>query len=82
MSRSSPARSAALAAQKVPGNFFLEEAIALAAAAGISWMIAHHFEMFAFNALPRATIEAAAARADLPLTLLPAATGTAYRLMP
>ncbi len=75
-------RSAALAAQKVPGNFFLDEAIALAAAAAIPRMIAHHFGMFAFNTLPRAAIETAAAQPDLPLTLLAAATGMAYRLMP
>jgi len=75
-------RSAALARQKVPGNFFLDEAIALAAAAGIPRMIAHHFGMFAFNTTPRATIEAAAARPALSLTLLPAATGMEYRLLP
>jgi L-ascorbate metabolism protein UlaG (beta-lactamase superfamily) len=74
-------RSAALAAQKVPGNFVLDEAITLAADAGIPHMIAHHFDMFDFNTVPRTTVEAAAARVDLPLALLPAATGTVYRLI-
>ncbi|MCB8881935.1 MBL fold metallo-hydrolase [Acidisoma cellulosilytica] len=73
-------RSAALAAQRVPGNFFLAEAIALTAQAGIPTMIAHHFDMFDFNTLPRADIEAAAAQPDLPINLLPAAPGVAYRL--
>jgi hypothetical protein len=37
--------------------------------------------MFDFNTVPRTTVEAAAARVDLPLALLPAATGTVYRLI-
>jgi L-ascorbate metabolism protein UlaG (beta-lactamase superfamily) len=72
-------RSAALAEQRVPGNFFLAEAISLTAGASIPAMIAHHFEMFAFNTLPRTEIEAAA-RTDLSITLLPASLGVEYRL--
>lgn len=73
-------RSEALAAQRVPGNFHLAEAITLTAVAGIPTLLAHHFDMFAFNTLPRAEIEAMAAQPDLPIRLLPAATGVAYRL--
>ncbi|WP_227321650.1 MBL fold metallo-hydrolase [Acidisoma silvae] len=75
-------RSPALAAQRVPGNFLLGEAIALTEAAAIPTMIAHHFDMFDFNTLPRAEIEAAAAKSDLPIQLLPASTGMEYRLAP
>ncbi|HEX3982178.1 MAG TPA: MBL fold metallo-hydrolase, partial [Acidisoma sp.] len=75
-------RSETLALQRVPGNFFLAEAIGLAAEAGIPAMIAHHFDMFDFNTLPRADIEAAAAQPNLPIRLFPAAIGTEYRLIP
>ena len=73
-------RSAALAAQKVPGNFCLREAAALADEAGIPRMIAHHFDMFDFNTLPRADIEEAAADPALPVMLLPASLGVEYWL--
>jgi L-ascorbate metabolism protein UlaG (beta-lactamase superfamily) len=73
-------RSKTLAAQGVAGNFFLDEAIAAASAAGIPTLIAHHFGMFDFNTVPREIIEAEAARTDLPLTLFPAAPGVKYRL--
>lgn len=72
-------RSAALAAQRVPGNFHLAEAMALATAAGIPAMIAHHFDMFAFNTLPREEIESAASQSAA-LRLLPGALNTEYRL--
>jgi L-ascorbate metabolism protein UlaG (beta-lactamase superfamily) len=73
-------RSAALAAQKVPGNFRLSEAVALADEAGIPRMIAHHFDMFDFNTLPREDIEDAAADPALPVMLLPASLGVEYWL--
>jgi hypothetical protein len=65
----------------VPGNLSLDETIALATAAKIPSMIAHHYGMFEFNTLPRATIEQTAARPDLVLSLLPASLGIEYRLL-
>lgn len=56
----------------VLGNLTLEEACALAAAAGAPAMIAHHFGMCAFNTNPREAVEAKAADLDLPFRLLPA----------
>ena len=56
----------------VLGNMTLEEACALAAAAGAPAMIAHHFGMCAFNTNPREAVEAKAANLDLPFQLLPA----------
>lgn len=47
----------------VAGNFTLKEALALARAAGIGTMIAHHYAMFAFNTADPAAIDAAAASA-------------------
>jgi L-ascorbate metabolism protein UlaG (beta-lactamase superfamily) len=73
-------RSAALAAQRVPGNFFLGEAIATATAAGIPAMLAHHYGMFDFNTVPRSLIEAQASEPRLPIFLLPAAVGVEYHL--
>lgn len=49
----------------VPGNFTLEEAIALCRETGIAWMVPHHFGMFAFNTVDEDTIDAAAASAPL-----------------
>jgi hypothetical protein len=61
--------------------FPLDEAIALATAANIPSMTAHHYGMFEFNTLPRATIEQTAAQPDLVLSLLPASLGIEYRLL-
>ncbi len=46
----------------VPGNFTLEEAMALCAETGIPQMIPHHFGLFAFNTADPAEIDAAASR--------------------
>jgi len=43
----------------IPGNFTLQEAMTLAA--GLPYLIPHHFDMFAFNTLDPALIDAAAA---------------------
>ncbi|WBU61618.1 MBL fold metallo-hydrolase [Paracoccus albus] len=53
----------------VPGNMTLDEAISLARAAGIGTVIAHHFDMFEFNTLPRDTVERAAAASQNPQLL-------------
>lgn len=45
----------------VPGNMHLQEAVSLAENAGIPAMIAHHFDMFEFNTIPRQKIEEIAA---------------------
>lgn len=50
------------AEQGVPGNLHLSEAVELAANAGIAAMIAHHFDLFTFNTIARAEIDALAAR--------------------
>lgn len=65
-------RSAALAARGIAGNLTLDEAVDLTRRCGARAMVAHHHGMFAFNTLPLAVIEAAAARPDLPIRLLPA----------
>ncbi len=54
------------AANGVPGNMNMAEAIELASGAGIDAMIAHHFDMFEFNTVPRHEIEQAASRAPSP----------------
>jgi L-ascorbate metabolism protein UlaG (beta-lactamase superfamily) len=64
----------------VLGNLTLEEACALAAAAGAPAMIAHHFGMCAFNTNPREAVEAKAADLDLPFRLLPASEDLEVRL--
>lgn len=56
-------RDAARAANGVPGNMTLAEALDLARAAGIGTAILHHFDLFDFNTLPRAAAKAGAAGA-------------------
>ncbi|WP_334174069.1 MBL fold metallo-hydrolase [Pseudoxanthobacter sp.] len=55
-------RSAALAAGGVPGNLTLDEAVALAQAAGAPAMVAHHYGLFDFNTADPAAIDACAAQ--------------------
>lgn len=57
------------AANGVPGNMTLHEAIALARSTGIGTVIMHHFDMFEFNTLPRETVERAAAVSQNPQLL-------------
>lgn len=59
-------RDAARLAAGVPGNFTLEEAIALCARHGIGWLIPHHFGMFPFNTCDPAAIDRAAATTATP----------------
>ncbi|PZO81267.1 MAG: MBL fold metallo-hydrolase [Mesorhizobium amorphae] len=69
------------AANGVPGNMDMEEALALCRAAGIPAMIAHHFDIFAFNTAPRAHVEGLASRSALPHAVA-ARTERAYVLEP
>lgn len=65
----------------VPGNFTLDEAVALCRNAGMSTMVAHHYGMFDFNTVAPEIIDA---RADAEeregFTLWRARTGCALRL--
>jgi L-ascorbate metabolism protein UlaG (beta-lactamase superfamily) len=54
-------RDATRAQAGIPGNFTLDEAIALCAETGMTSLLAHHFGLFAFNTIDPATIDAAAA---------------------
>ena len=53
-------RRAELSDNGVPGNFSVQEAIDVAAAAGCSTMVAHHYGLFAFNTEDPDIIDAAA----------------------
>ena len=55
-------RDAVRAEAGVPGNFTLDEAIALCEAAGVPLLLPHHFGLFAFNTADPAEIEAVGAR--------------------
>lgn len=70
-------RDAARRNNGVPGNMNINEAIALARAARIPQMIAHHFDMFAFNTLPRRDVEASARQTVVP-TVMAACAKCAY----
>jgi len=59
-------RDAQRAGNGVPGNMTIAEALGLAHEAGIGAMIAHHFGLFDFNTVPRASVEAAAAASPTP----------------
>jgi L-ascorbate metabolism protein UlaG (beta-lactamase superfamily) len=65
-------RDAARLAAGIPGNFTLPEAIDIARAAGVRFLIPHHFGMFAFNTCDPAEIDRAAAAAPVPSILRPA----------
>jgi L-ascorbate metabolism protein UlaG (beta-lactamase superfamily) len=52
-------RDASRLAAGIPGNFTLQEAVALCQQAKIDFMVPHHFGMFAFNTLDEAIIEQA-----------------------
>ena len=72
-------RDAKRAAKGVPGNLQLAEAVALARSAGIRALIAHHFDLFAFNTIPRADIEATAAK-ETSVQVKAASLGVCYRI--
>jgi L-ascorbate metabolism protein UlaG (beta-lactamase superfamily) len=64
-------RDAFRASHGVPGNFTLAEALELCRAAGIHWMLGHHFGMFDFN-----TVNSRACRLEI------AAAGLSERCFP
>ncbi len=64
-------RDAGRAANGIPGNFTLDEAIDLCRAAGVATLIPHHFGLFAFNTADPAEIDAAARRTRRPRLLRP-----------
>ncbi|EYD74295.1 hypothetical protein Rumeso_04159 [Rubellimicrobium mesophilum DSM 19309] len=72
-------RDAERRANGVPGNLTVAEALGLARRAGIPAVVAHHFDLFDFNTVPRAEVEAVAARTT-DIRLAPARTGVIYRL--
>ncbi len=55
-------RDAVRAEAGIPGNFTLDEAIALCEAAAIPLLVPHHFGLFAFNTADPAEIDAAGTR--------------------
>jgi L-ascorbate metabolism protein UlaG (beta-lactamase superfamily) len=64
----------------VPGNFTLDEAIALAKEGGAQAMIAHHCGLFDFNTVPASEIDKRISKATNGLILFRAQTGHAWRL--
>lgn len=74
-------RDAQRAANGVPGNMTMQEALALARGAGIGAMIAHHFGLFDFNTVARAEVEEAAAASTTPHAVA-ARTELSYSLVP
>jgi L-ascorbate metabolism protein UlaG (beta-lactamase superfamily) len=55
----------------VPGNMTFEEALALCLAAGVKWLIPHHFGMFDFNTVDRRELEMKAAASQMVRCLVP-----------
>lgn len=72
-------RSAFLRTNGVPGNFFLDEAVALARDCAVPYVVAHHHGMFAFNTIDGSEIDRKAARPDLGIDLHRAQLGIEYR---
>ena len=73
-------RDALRADNGIAGNFHLDEAVALAKATAIPAMIAHHFDMFAFNTIRRKAVELLAL-SEQSVDLRPARTGVAWQLV-
>lgn len=74
-------RDLARSGNGVPGNFTLDEAIALCRDAAIPVMVAHHYGLFDFNTVaPEAIDTRAAAQSDSGFALHRARTGWAMRL--
>lgn len=68
------------ASNGVPGNLTMDEALSLARDAGIPAMIAHHFDLFSFNTLPRNAVETATFASKTPQALA-ARTDLAYAVV-
>lgn len=71
-------RSAALKAAGFAGNLTISEAVALCRRCGIGVMMAHHYDMFAFNTISAEEIERTAL--DASMAVLRARYGTEFRL--
>ncbi|PZQ97031.1 MAG: MBL fold metallo-hydrolase [Cereibacter sphaeroides] len=74
-------RDAERAANGVPGNMSMSEALEFSRAADIGTMIAHHFDMFSFNTVSRSEVEVLASLSTIPHALA-ARTDVAYSLAP
>jgi L-ascorbate metabolism protein UlaG (beta-lactamase superfamily) len=72
-------RDAARLSDGIPGNFTLDEALALAAQ--YPYLVPHHFGMFDFNTIDPAEIDAAAMRADPRLRILRPEPGLGLRIV-
>jgi len=64
-------RDAERMANRIAGNFTLDEAIHLCVVAGVPTLIPHHFGLFTFNTADPAEIDAAASRTRHPRLLRP-----------
>lgn len=73
-------RDATRLAAGIPGNLTLDEAVALAGAAGAAFLVPHHFGLFAFNTADEAAIDAAARATARPEIVKPIA-GETLRLV-
>lgn len=69
-------RDAARLAAGIPGNLTLAEAVELATAAGVAYLVPHHFGLFAFNTADEAAIDALALASSGPKIVKPAAGET------
>lgn len=74
-------RDLARSGNGVPGNFTLDEAVALCREAGIPSMVAHHYGLFDFNTVPPAEIDDRARQeAQRGFRLVRARLGTALKV--
>lgn len=74
-------RDAYRANNGVGGNFTWDEAVALCQAADISWLVPHHFGMFAFNTVDQVVLDVDGAAQRGVAAILPE-PGTGYELVP
>lgn len=72
-------RDAIRRAKGVPGNMSADEALAFAASLGVETVIAHHFDLFDFNTVPRSDLDALANASRGPY-LLPVRIDRLYRM--
>lgn len=74
-------RDAERSGNGVPGNFTLDDAIALAKESGTDALIAHHYGLFDFNTIPADVIDKRIEREhDNGFAMFRAQTGTAWRV--
>ena len=68
--------------RKVPGNFTIDEAIALCKEAGVPVLLAHHWGMFDFNTVPVEALQTAAASAGSEVKLVIPELNVCYEFNP